>query len=553
MADPTPLPGATGLTHRQILTIVGGLMMAMLLAALDQTVVVTAMRTIADDLNGLSLQAWVTTSYLITSTVTAPLYGKFGDLYGRRRLILIAMSIFIAGSVLCGLAGSVYQLAGARAIQGLGAGGLFTLVLAIVGDLVSPREQARYQGYFVAVFAFSSLLGPVVGGFFASQDTLLGVSGWRWVFLVNVPVGLAALTVVAKVLRIPHAVRRHRIDWLGAAAFTAAIAPLLVVLEQGREWGWGSPRVLALVGVGLLALVGFVLAERAMGEDALLPLGFFRNRAFAVGNAVSLVVGVGMFGGLVTLPLYLQIVKGASPTESGLMLLALTLAMLVSSVVCAQTISRTGRYKVLPVAGAALMVASLALLWTIGADTPLWQAGVYMAMFGFGLGGCTQPLVIAVQNSLPSRHLGIATGSVTFFRQVGGTIGAAVFLSLLFATVRERITAAARTPEFLSAVRDPAVRADPANQPVVDAVDQGRLGELSLENSSFIGQLDPRLAKPFQIGFAESMSGAFLIAFAVVLIGFVLALFLKELPLSAQSGIAAREEEQADADSELAA
>src|SRR3954451_21858327 len=259
-------------THAQILTIITGLMMGMFLGALDQTIVSTAIRTIADDLHGLSVQAWVTTAYLITSTITTPIYGKLGDLYGRKKLFMFAITVFIIGSALCSFATSMYMLAVFRAVQGIGAGGLFTLVLAIIGDIVSPRERARYTGYFMATFGTSSVLGPLVGGFFAGQAVILGVTGWRWVFLVNVPIGIAALIVVYRTLHIPHPRRDHKIDFAGALALTVTLVPLLLVAEQGRSWGWTSDRSIACYVIGVIGLVAFLLAERRIGDDALLPL-----------------------------------------------------------------------------------------------------------------------------------------------------------------------------------------------------------------------------------------------------------------------------------------
>src|SRR3954471_5253030 len=295
--SPSATPSGSGeYTHRQILTIITGLMMGMFLGALDQTIVSTAIRTIADDLHGLSVQAWVTTAYLITSTIATPLYGKLSDIYGRKKFFIAAISIFIVGSMLCTLATSMYSLAAYRAFQGIGAGGLFTLALAIIGDIVSPRERARYQGYFLAVFGTSSVLGPVIGGFLAGQSSILGVSGWRWVFLVNVPIGVVALFVVQATLHLPHFRRDHRVDWWGAAFLSIALVPLLTVAEQGRTWGWSSGRSLACYLVGLLGVAAFVFAEWRFGDEALIPLRIFKNRTISLALISSVVTGAGLFG-----------------------------------------------------------------------------------------------------------------------------------------------------------------------------------------------------------------------------------------------------------------
>ena len=535
-------PAESGiLTHRQILAIFSGLMLGLFLAALDQTIVATAMRTVADDLKGLSLQAWVTTAYLITSTIGTPLYGKLSDLYGRKPFFLLAISLFISGSALCGTATSMYQLAGYRAFQGLGAGGLFSLALAIIGDIVSPRERARYQGYFLAVFGMASVLGPVIGGFFAGQQSILGITGWRWIFYVNVPIGMVALAVVGRVLNLPHTRRDHRIDWPGALTLVVGVVPLLIVAEQGRAWGWGSGRALLCYIVGVLGLVLFVAAERRIGDDALIPLRFFRNRTFTLGSALGVIVGMGMFGGIVCLPLYLQIVKGATPTKAGLLLIPATLGIMLGSIIAGQAISRTGRYKIFPVVGCALLTVSLLLFSRVGVDTPLWQTDLVMLLFGLGLGGNMQPLVLAVQNAMPPRDIGVATASSTFFRQMGGTLGTAVFLSILFSSVTDRIAeavrAAASTPGFQAALHDPAVLANPLNRAVVEGLRSGRASVGSLQDSSFIQHIDPRLARPFQVGFSQAMDMVFLVGAAVVLVAFVVALFLPELPLSTQSGL----------------
>jgi EmrB/QacA subfamily drug resistance transporter len=542
-------PGVSAaLTHRQILVILSGLLLGMLLAALDMTIVSTSIRTIADDLEGLSIQAWATTAYLITSTIATPLYGKLSDLYGRRPFFLLAISLFILGSIMCGFATNMYQLAGFRAFQGLGAGGLFSLALAIIGDIVPPRERAKYQGYFLAVFGSSSVLGPLVGGFFAGQDSLLGITGWRWVFLINVPVGIVALIVVARVLHIPHTRRDHKIDFAGALALTVTLVPLLLVAEQGRSWGWSSGRSIACYLVGGLGLIGFLLAERRIGDDALLPIRLFRRKTFAIGSALNLIIGMGMFGGLAALPLYLQIVKGHTPTEAGLLMLPLTAGLMSGSIVSGQFISRTGRYKVFPVMGAFLFTLGMFLLSQVSVDTSLLVVSGYAVLFGIGLGFNMQTLVLAIQNSVPPQDMGVATSSATFFRQMGGTLGTAVFLSVLFgsvvANIKDAFTAAAKTPAFQQALTDPAVTSNPDNQPVLDLL-KGAGPAFSIDDSTFIGKLDPRLARPVLEGFANSIDLVFTIGACVLAIAFVVSWFLPEEPLRTQSGIQARESEEA--------
>jgi EmrB/QacA subfamily drug resistance transporter len=550
-------PGAA-LSHRQILTILSGLMLGMFLAALDQTIVATSIRTIADDLHGLSLQAWATTAYLITATISTPLYGKLSDLYGRRPFFLTAISVFVIGSILCGFADSMYQLAAFRAVQGLGAGGLFSLALTIIGDVVPPRERAKYQGYFLAVFGTSSVLGPVVGGFLAGQSNLLGITGWRWVFLVNVPVGIVALAVVARHLHLPHTRRDHQIDWPGALALIVGLTPLLILAEQGRGWGWGSPRSLTLMLIGLVGIVGFVMSERRYGDDALLPLRLFRGRTFSIGSLLNFLIGMGMFGGLAALPLYLQIVKGATPTEAGLMLLPMTAGLMAGSIFSGQMIARTGRYKIFPVVGSMLLVLGLGLVSRVGVDTPLWQTMVIMTVFGLGLGLNMQPLVLAVQNAVPPRDMGVATSSATFFRQMGGTLGTAVFLAILFSTVGDKIKAAFRAPEnaaaLQAALNDPKVLADPTNASVAAAIKSGgALPAGALDDTSFLNRLDPRLARPFLEGFAGSISLVALCGALVLLVAAVVVWFLPEEPLRTVSGIQARHEDDERRASEAAA
>ncbi|MFP5021128.1 MFS transporter [Pseudonocardia phyllosphaerae] len=538
------------LTHRQILTVLGGLMLGMFLAALDQTVVSTAIRTIADDLHGLSMQAWATTAFLITSTITTPLYGKLSDIFGRKPLFMTAISIFLLGSIACTLAWSMYSLAAFRALQGLGAGGLMSLALTILGDIVPPRERARYQGFFLAVFGTSSVIGPVIGGLLSGAPTIAGFEGWRWIFLVNVPIGAVALIVVYKVLNIPHVPRKARIDWPGAIALTICLVPLLLVAEQGREWGWTSVNSIVAYVVGAVGLLLFLAAERAYGDDALLPLRLFRTGVFSLSSVINLFIGMALFGGIALLPQFLQIVHGATPIESGLMMLPLMAGIMIASVVSGQLTSRTGRYKIFPVIGTAFITISMVLLWlTVTPEIPIWQLDLEMGLLGLGLGLCMQTLVLAVQNAVPARDMGVSTSTVTFFRQMGGTLGTAIFLSVVFSTVGDRIGTALRnamgTDSFRSALTDPAVLANPANRDVVQGLRSGELGSSVLTDSSFLQQIDPRLAAPFQTGFTQSMTLAFFIAACVVAAAFVLVLFVKELPLRTVSGAQAAAAEAA--------
>ena len=544
-AAPQQTEGQAGYSHRQILVILMGLMLGMFLAALDQTIVSTAIRTIADDLNGFSLQVWATTAFLITSTISTPLYGKLSDLYGRKPFFLFAITVFIIGSALCGLSQSMWQLAGFRAIQGIGAGGLFSLALTIIGDIVPPRQRARYQGYFLAVFGTSSVLGPVLGGLFAGAETIGPFAGWRWIFYINVPIGLAALVVVQRVLQLQHTPRHHRIDWPGALALIVCLVPLLTVAEQGRTWGWDSGRSVLCYVVGLIGLAAFLLAERAYGDDALLPLRLFRGRTFAVASISSFILGIGMFGAILVLPLYLQIVKGYEPTAAGLATLPLVLGIMAGSVISGQTISRTGKYRVFPIIGTALMVVALLLFTRIGADTPLWQTMLIMPIMGLGLGGNMQPIVLATQNAVSPREIGVATSSVTFFRQMGGTLGAALFLSVLFSLLPGRITSAVTAaegdPAFQQALRD-------------DPTQAAQLQNLDLDDTSFISRLSDVVAHPFKVGFSDSMSVVFLIGALVVAVGLVVVWFLPQLELTDRSASQARADEtQAEAIAEEAA
>ncbi|PPK63566.1 MDR family MFS transporter [Actinokineospora auranticolor] len=529
------------LSHRQILTVLSGLMLGMLLAALDQTIMASAMKTIADQLHGQTIQAWATTAYLITATISTPLYGKLSDIFGRKPMYLTAISFFLAGSILSGIANSMYELAAFRAVQGLGAGGLMSLALAIIADMVPPRERSKYQGYFMAVWGLSSVAGPVVGGAFAGLDTFAGLEGWRWVFLLNVPIGIVALIVVARKLNVPHTRVPQRVDYWGAIALTVGLVPLLIVAEQGREWGWGAGSSVAMYAIGVVGLGAFIFIEKKMGDAALLPMRLFRRQTFALTNVVNFVMGVGMFGMMMSLPLYLQIVKGATPTESGLMTLPMTFGILVAATGSGQLIARTGRYRKYPIIGLSLMVVAMFLFSRIGVDTPVWATMLIMVLAGAGLGLCMQTLILAIQNDVPVKDMGVATSSATFFRSIGGTVGTAVFLSILFSVVGDRIGDAFATARgdasFVAALQQ--------NPQFAESLSNG--GGIDLNNTQFLTTLDPTLAKPILTGFASSLDTVFLVGACVTVVAFALIWFLKETPLVNKSGIQRAADEAAEA------
>ncbi|WP_329133801.1 MFS transporter [Streptomyces sp. NBC_01476] len=515
-------------SHRQIMIILSGLLLGMFLAALDQTVVSTAIYKIGESLNGLTAQAWVTTAFLITSTIATPLYGKLSDQYGRKPFFLFAIAVFIVGSALCMLSTSMYMLAAFRAFQGIGAGGLFSLAFAIVGDIIPPRERAKYQGYFMAVFGTSSVLGPVVGGALAGQDQLLGIDGWRWIFLLNVPIGVLALVVVGRVLHVKHDPRRHKVDYPGAVALIVALVPLLIIAEQGREWGWGSATAFACYIVGAIGIVAFLFAERRAGDEALLPMRLFRNGVFALGSAQSAIIGIGMFGGITLLPLYLQLVKGNSPTKAGLLTLPLVLGIMLLSMVSGQITSRTGRYKIFPIIGSALLVVGMLMLWRLSADSGLVYVDLAMFVVGAGLGLNMQTIVLAMQNAVPPQDIGVATSSTTFFRQMGGTLGVAVFLSIVYSVVGDRIGSAFADARGQAAF-DAAAKAHPDQLKILTSASSGGTG--TLNDTSFLKHIEPVLGHPFKVGFTDAIDVAFLVGAGVLVVAFVLSCLIKEVPL----------------------
>ena len=543
------------MTPRQIKLVLVGLMAGMFLSALDQSVVGAAMRTIADDLKGLELQAWVTTAYLITSTISTPIYGKLGDIFGRRRLFIIAITIFIVGSLLCGTAADMMQLASFRAVQGIGAGGLFSLAMTVLADMVPPRERAKYQGAFLAVFGSSSVLGPLVGGLFAGVPSILWVDGWRWVFLINLPIGLIALSLVVSFLHVPHIAKKHRIDWWGAVTIIIAVVPLLLVAENGRDWGWDSTLSIGMIALGVVGIVAFILAERAAKHEALLPLSLFKSRTFSMSTILGVIIGVGMFGGMMTLPLVLQIVTGATPTEAGFMMLPMVAGMMTATIISGQVTSKTGKYKIFMVTGSGILALGYLYLTSYNADMAYWQISIGMVMIGLGLGQLMQTLTLAAQNSVPASEIGVATSSATFFRQMGGTLGVAVFISLLFNSLKDK--APAIFGQLGAAIQaDPGLLAKPENKAFTQA--PADLMKQISTDASFLSHADKVLAHPIQQGYAEAASNVFAVSTLVMIVAFGISFFVKEIALRQVSGVQANAEAaakvaEAEAEAKMAA
>ncbi len=494
------------LSQRQVKLVLGGLMLGTLLAALDQTIVATALPTIVGDLGGLSHLSWVVTAYLLASTASTPLYGKISDLYGRRPVYQFAIVVFLLGSMLAGLSQEMWQLVGARAIQGLGGGGLMALALAIVADIIPPRERGRYQGLFGAVFGVASIVGPLLGGFFVEA------LNWRWIFFINVPLGILALVVTSSVLRHLHHVRRdHTVDYLGAALLVGGVSSLLIALVRGGELGWRSPLILGLlVAAGVLTATFLWWESRA--QEPVLPLELFRNPTVRVGGAIGFLVGFAMFGAIVYLPVYLQVVRGVTPTKSGLMLTPLMLGLLVASVGSGRIISRIGRYRIFPILGTALVVIAMLLLSTLSVTTSYWELAVFLLILGLGLGSITQVVVLAVQNSVDPSQMGVATSTATFLRSMGGTFGTAVFGAVLIHVLTSQL----------------ALRLPPSALAGVDS------GQLTASPQAILA-LPASLRQPVIESFVNALDVVFLVAVPVAILAFALALVLKEQTLRERS------------------
>ncbi len=472
-------------------------MLVLLLAALDQTIVSTALPTIVGELGGIEHLSWVVTAYLLASTIVGPIYGKLGDLYGRRIVLQVAIVVFLVGSALCGLAQDMGQLIAFRAVQGLGGGGLIVTTIATIGDIVPPRERGKYQGFFGAVFGVSTVIGPLLGGFFVDHLS------WRWIFYINIPLGILALGVIAAAFH-PRAVRvGHRIDYLGAALLAGGLSAIVLFTSLGgTTWPWGSPQIVALAVAGVVLLVGFVLVERRAAEP-IVPLTLFRNRIFTVTSAIGFVVGFALFGAVTFLPLYLQIVKGHGPTQAGLLLTPMMAGVLVTSIASGQLITRLGRYKPFPIAGTALMTLAMALLTGIGVTMPTWQTELYMLVLGLGLGMTMQVLVLAAQNAVPYELLGVATSGSTLFRQVGGSVGVAIF-GAIFAN---------RLASELADALPPGTTPPEAVSP------------------ELVGQLPDAVRMPYLEAFSAALVPVFVFAAAVSALAFALTWLLREVPL----------------------
>ncbi|HET9673542.1 MAG TPA: MDR family MFS transporter [Gaiellaceae bacterium] len=502
----TPM-GDTSVTEtstRQRRLIFGALLLVLFIASLDQTIVSTALPTIVGDLGGLEHLSWVVTSYLLASTVVGPLYGKLGDLYGRKRVLQFALVLFLVGSALCGLAQSMPQLIAFRAIQGLGGGGLLVVAMAVVGDLVAPRDRGRYQGLFGGVFGISVVAGPLLGGFFV--DNL----SWQWIFYVNLPLGLVALAVIATTFRSRQVTTRHRIDWLGTIVLTAGLSGVILYTSLGgTSYAWDAPGMLAAIGAGVVLLAVFPLIEKR-AEEPILPPELFRNMTFRTTSAIGFGVGFALFGSVTFVPLYLQIVKGHSATDSGLLMTPMMLGVLVTSTASGFLISRYGRYRAFPIAGTAISAVGLYLLSTLEVATATEVAAGYMLLLGLGLGLVMQVLVLAAQNAVDYRLLGVATSGATLFRQVGGSIGVSAFGAIFTNELGRELTG-----------RLPAGAHAPANA-----------------SPAAIQHLPAAIHEVYVTAVAVALHPVFLTATAVMVVAFGLTWRLRDVPLRETAGAA---------------
>jgi len=518
-------------THKEIMIILGGLMTGMLLAALDQTIVSTALKNIVEEFDGLNHYTWVVTAYLLTSTASTPLYGKISDIYGRRVVFQFAIVTFLIGSLLAGAAQNMEQLIATRALQGLGAGGLMALTFVIIGDIVPPRERGKYQGYFGAVWGLSSVAGPLLGGFFSDNGQILGISGWRWIFLINLPLGIASLIITSAVLHIPKVKRDHSIDYFGAVLMVASVCLILLSASiYGPQYGWGDSRTVTYALVGIVLTILFLLWERK-AKEPILPLYLFKNHTFSVTSALGAVIGAGMFGAIIMLPLYFQVVRGYSATEAGLKLIPLMLGIVSTSIISGKMISKHGHYKRFPIMGTAIMTVGILLMTRLQIDTPYWQISIYAIMVGAGLGLSMQTIVIALQNSVEFKDMGVATSSNTFFRSLGSVFGTAIFGSIL----------TNRVVHYMSSGFGDLAKTNPS---ALEGFDTSKLAALT-NNTAVLKTFPPVIKQTALEAFVNSFHVVFYAAAPITLLGLALAFMLRETPLRTTQDYAAAREDAA--------